>query len=383
MEFWRTKTKVMLIILIFFIFLFVLFLIIGIATKNTGLYTAACGFFFGSFPVFIIFCVLANNDSKIKKRRDERPYIAGSYRQKPNDKEKVEEEVAMMLAEKFDNAVRVHYSELPLPKYCVPEDVWDGICNSLHNKSMLENYLKDALTDMERHLGIAKGNGSKLMLCELNERTAGDITKHLDKSNVIRVDYNNDYSPSTYISILSHELSHAYQYRQNKEIIFEGIEIEQFTDILTMYLGFGPYMMAGKEGRNYSVGYVKKMVLEFAAKNVETLREDRMKQSKIDEENKKIENEINRIKGILQIYVGSFQNRVYELSVMPISDENKMHIEQIVYHFGTNYFKNIATRIGYPRSKTPEENKSTVEYLQEELSLAIKALETFSNISKR
>lgn len=394
MEEWRDKTKIAFVFMIFVFFLFILFVILSATIKNEYLIIVSICLFSVSIPLFIVFCVLANNDGKNKKPRNESPhkerpyaYAAGNTNKsfEFNDRERVELEVAQSLANKFDKAVRVHYSELPLPNYCVPDSVWYRLVNYLHDEILLEDALRMSLKDMEKHLGVIEGNGSKIELGEVEKETAGNISRHGYASNVIRIGFKEEYSPSTYIAILAHELSHAYQFRQGKEIVFEGLEEEQFTDVLTMYLGFGPYTLDGKNGKgheNYEIGYVKTQVLKLAEKNVETLRKDREKQRIIDAENKKIEVEIDRIKGLLKTYVGSFQDRIYELESGKMNEVDKKSINEAVSHFDARYFKDLTSKIGYVKAKTPEENLNVLKYLEEELSRAIKTLKLLSDISK-
>lgn len=166
------------------------------------------------------------------------------------------------LLHRFEEHISEHFKRLPLEKYSLPKDLFLELDEELriqHKPS--DECLKKIILDMERHLGHKENVIQvSVRLVSPGERIAGTHIFEFSYS-YIHVWFNGVYDVYNVLEILAHEISHAYQ-RHNGCPYFsdDELEMEQFTDALAIYLGFGEIYKFGQKyldsGNVVRLGYL-------------------------------------------------------------------------------------------------------------------------------
>ncbi len=154
------------------------------------------------------------------------------------------------LIKEFDDYISKEMPELPLD-----------------NASIGINYTEDYLPDlrkagfeMQKHLGISS------FIITITLKKLGSLTQdkvdvgHFRMTGNITAEIEIDSSLNATMSLacLAHEMAHAYQIIKGKIPYNEGtIKEEQFTDLLTYYLGFSKIVRNGYYYGNHKLGYVE------------------------------------------------------------------------------------------------------------------------------
>lgn len=152
--------------------------------------------------------------------------------------------------EEIDDYVAKEFPELPLD-------------NATINLSFTTDYLSDirkAAFEMQKHLGIQTFIIT-ISIRKLNDendkkREAG----HFRRTGLItaEIEIDSHLSKTMALACLAHEMSHAYQSFKGKRPYEDGsLKEEQFTDLLTYYLGFSGLIKNGYYSGNQKLGYVE------------------------------------------------------------------------------------------------------------------------------
>ncbi len=169
----------------------------------------------GAIGCIVIAIVFISNNSKLKK--------VNLNQQSANEgpAESAEIYVPELVAD-FDNTIKFNFPELPFDEYKCPQELFQKLSVEIekqHRPSI--HTLQEILIDMEHHLGM-KNNQSIITLEKIAEGKAGYIEKSFYSFNEITVGYKDIYDANSYLSILAHELSHAYQYSKGKQSIYSN-----------------------------------------------------------------------------------------------------------------------------------------------------------------
>lgn len=135
---------------------------------------------------------------------------------------------------------------------------------SLRNKTSYSNDdINILVRQMADHIGLNKSHFI-VEIGKINDSVSGRI--HLQERlgfTKIQIDSDLSWHPQTLLMVLSHELTHKYLHEHDAEYE-DAIANEELTDIASVFLGFGKYILNGKHYsdntargvRNVSVGYL-------------------------------------------------------------------------------------------------------------------------------
>lgn len=150
----------------------------------------------------------------------------------------------------IDDYVAREFSELPLD-------------NALIGLTFATDYLSDirkTAYEMQMHLGLASFIIT-ISLRKLNDENTKRLEAgHFKRTGLLTAEIEIDSSLSKVVALacLAHEMSHAYQSFKGKSPYPDGTQKEeQFTDLLTYYLGFSDLVKNGYYSGNTKLGYVE------------------------------------------------------------------------------------------------------------------------------
>ena len=202
-------------------------------------------------PVVVILIKDHIADKKIDKESSKRTTTStGSYSYTPPPKTHTRK-VGDDFLNSVDEYVAREFPNLPF------DDI--GRIVEQGNKSTQE-WANQVVVQMQKHLGLKyqiitvklfDGSGDK----DKTKKEAGSFRR----TGLITADIMLDSSLSYFMMLacLAHEMAHAYQSFNGKQPYEDGcLEEEQFTDLLTFYLGFTKIVKNGYYGYNSKLGYV-------------------------------------------------------------------------------------------------------------------------------
>jgi hypothetical protein len=234
---------------------------------------------------------------------------------------------------------------------------------------------------MEQHIGLID-NKSIIMLEQLADDRAGYIEKNFYSFNEITVGFHDMYTADTYLAVIAHELSHAYQFSKGSQFLYsDEIKKEQFTDALTFYFGFGLITKKGKtirkeritdmtatrtsyETQTVTLGYLNPQYFH----DLETMVKDyRITQHKT----KKVIKEIDSLLYAISLYLSEIENTLNELKNKKINSNQLGKIQEIIIMFDPFYLNSLKIQIGNYRKIGFEENNKKMIFLRKEMSKLI------------
>ena len=205
----------------------------------------------------------------------------------------------------FDAFVRDNFRKLPLDEISFSYDELYELTHTVGSGKLNVETLRPIVNKMLKHLNQTF-NYASIEVCYVKP---GEINKagHIESdSHKIVVNYDGKMTSNSVLALLAHEISHAYQFYEFSKYPGSEREVEEFTDFLTFYLGFGSLVEKGynyfyfdddKEHREHKVrlGYLNDYALAFSKttmKGRKTMKEMSLEE---DEEKKIIKNKVKQI----------------------------------------------------------------------------------------
>ena len=214
---------------------------------------------------------------------------------------------------KFDSFVRDYFRQLPLDDISFSENEIRELKRQVNTNAYLDkDLLKPIIDKMLRHLNQTFNYAS----IEVRRVEPGQVQQagHIDTwSHRIVVNYDGKMGYKNVLALIAHEMSHAFQFYEFSKYPGETNEIEEFTDFLTFYLGFGPLMDKGYDytyfddndhhERKVRIGYLNDYALAFAKTTMNGRRTMKEMSLKEDEEIKVIRNKVKQTHGMIPEYL--------------------------------------------------------------------------------
>lgn len=283
----------------------------------------------------------------------------------------------------FYDFVSVRFNNLPLPEYTVPQSFLDELRKEINNnKRPSVHTLQKIVIDMEHHLGCTNTNCIIFMEPKLGS-TSGTFKNESYSFSELTVSYCDDYYAEQYLAIISHELSHAYQH--NKNYVFpDNNFVEDFTDYLIAFLGFGKIYLNGMEmsrtfyegqstkTRSIKLGYLNKNHMNLAIKHAKLLSNKRYLDR---EERAKKEEIIKQILSYKEVYfstISNIQNLLDSIrSITNISDEDFKYVQECTIESEStkNLDKITESKFSSLNSKDLNQLKKQLRLIENELTL--------------
>lgn len=297
----------------------------------------------------------------------------------------------------FYDFINLKFSELPLPEYIVPQSLKDELKKEIsENKRPTIHLLQKLVIDMEHHLGV-KNSNCIIFMEPKTGATSGTFKNESYSFSELTVSYCDDYYAEQYLAIISHELSHAYQHDKNN--VFTDPElVEEFTDYLIAFLGFGKLYLNGMEmsrtffegkdikTRLIRLGYLNKNHMNLAVKHAKLLSNKRYLDNKEKAEKERIIKQIVSYKEIYFSTINNIQNLLDSIrSITNISEDDFQFVQECTIesensqnfdHFTKNKFSGLNT-------KSIDELKKQLILIEQELSkLTIKQEKLMKIVNK-
>ncbi|MBO6280092.1 MAG: hypothetical protein J6M95_00730 [Bacilli bacterium] len=290
----------------------------------------------------------------------------------------------------FDAFVRDNFRKLPLDEISFSYDELYELTHTVGSGKLNVETLRPIVNKMLKHLNQTFNYAS----IEVRYVKPGEINKagHIESdSHKIVVNYDGKMTSNSVLALLAHEISHAYQFYEFSKYPGSEREVEEFTDFLTFYLGFGSLVEKGynyfyfdddKEHREHKVrlGYLNDYALAFSKttmKGRKTMKEMSLEE---DEEKKIIKNKVKQIHDTIPDYLRLISGIIDNLThCKNINGEDLSEIGNAVLSFqGIK-----AEHINAINERAIKENRLTgLKAIQEEMNkIAKEVFELYSLLS--
>ncbi|MCQ2796078.1 MAG: superinfection exclusion B family protein [Bacilli bacterium] len=324
-----------------FAFLFIM-VIVGATTNNNAfliIWSVFCSGFFISVMVFLIKYI-------IDKRQEKRSYEAykktfrkatpeeqarysnnakrtnNNYSNNQN-KTKTEKhsdyygweetgaDAEYELIRTFDERIKKDFPDLPLKSFVLPTRLFQKLQYDISSNNIPSALtLQEIALHMEKHIGFS--NDKAVVEVIKTDKPSGYTGTHerfLSTLSKIKIYYSPVFSAYNVLSILAHEIAHAYQqYYKHPHYSNDEVMSEKFTDDIAIYLGFTDIYKEGQRYKNGRMGYLSDNSLRYIDDLVKTrytaeapLRENKKKWEKIIKQ-------ANETLGILKMNFEAFKN---------------------------------------------------------------------------
>lgn len=378
----------------------------GIASIVSGLATYILGTTLGDYaiawiPMACIFlfniCFFIYFSNKYKeaaniKRREKRTFKLKNIKKKQKQKLYQEGKLGKEAEDPnfiavFNKAVIFNFPELPKPEFILKTDLFNQLEKECEEGKPTITTLQSILIEMEHHVGISSSNQSIIMFTKIDDNKAGYIEKMNYSLNEITIAYNDIFKANNYISILAHELSHAYQFSKNKHTLFTGTcnLNEKFTDALTFYLGFGEYTKKGKravkvttamvgpnvykkETRSSVLGYLNEGYFYFVEKNSNKLFSERKKQKAEKDENNKMITKIEASLKAYKTYLESSFLIIDDLKNKQLSSSEFELISGFYIKYNESSYSVLESKIKNYKTQNLSANKENLKIIETEMT---------------
>ena len=345
----------------------------------------------GAVACLIFAIVFSSKNSKLKKVNSSESSTT-NFSSAKQAEIYVPEEIA-----EFDRMVKVYFQELPFAEYICPDNLYEKLKAETEKGKPTVSTLQTILIDMEHHLGM-KNNQSIITLEKIEDNKAGYIEKQYYSFNDITVGYRDIYNADCYLAILSHELSHAYQFYKALQNLFgDELKKERFTDALTFYLGFGKYTKLGKtvkrtkiidfDPRNtkyqtetVTLGYMDEGNFPFLEMLVDDLRVQKERAIKEKAEQIKVVKEIDKLLDAIGIYYDMVQSQLNNLKEKKFSESDLKTIQSILVKFDTDYLIRLKASLGEYKKGNLDVSKEKLSLIRKEMKEVMKATQDLNII---
>ncbi len=124
------------------------------------------------------------------------------------------------LVKEFDDVVRWNFPKLPDDEFKLDDSLFNTLEKECKSGKPEVSTVQKILIEMEHFLGIKGISQSIIFIEKIDDNKAGFFMSNDYTLNEITIGYNDIYNVYNYLYILSHEISHVFQYYNNKQYIF-------------------------------------------------------------------------------------------------------------------------------------------------------------------
>lgn len=340
--------KAQLILLVLVIIDFVSLILVGVLKGHVGFNIALSSVL---VALGIAEIVLSRVRVRINRNRkqEETPFTGGpTYTYHSNHKiseEDLPENIEIReKIRKFDVFVRDNFENLPLEEFSFNEESLFELKQSLNLKELTPKVLRPLVNMMIKHLGQTF-NFANIVVNIVNP---GEVNNagHIDEDHEITINYDGAMPYTSVLAVLAHEISHAYQFYEFRKYPGERMEVEEFTDFLTYYLGFGNFIDKGYVyfygGRSIRLGYLDDYALNFSKTTMKARKTMREIKREEDEEIVHLKNDIKQTAEMIPEYIRLISSIVNNLSnCQNLESEDMSEIGRHVTEYQNYYIRDV------------------------------------------
>lgn len=245
---------------------------------------------------------------------------------------------------KFDAFVRDNFENLPLEEFYFDNSQLNELKYSLSRKELTAEVLKPLVNTMIKHLNQTF-NYANIVVNRVKPGET-DHPGYIDGNRQITVNYDGVMPYMSVLALLAHEISHAYQFYEFRKYPGETLEVEEFTDFLTYYLGFGNLVDNGHryfdKDTPIRLGYLNDYALSFSKTAMNARKTMRDIKRKEDEEIAYLKNNIKQTADMIPEYIHLISAIVDNLShCQTLESEDMSEIGNHVTEYQNYYISEI------------------------------------------
>ena len=243
---------------------------------------------------------------------------------------------------KFDAFVRDNFPKLPLEEIEFSREELHELSDTAGFGNLKVETLRPIVNKMLKHLNQTFNYAS----IEIRHVKPGELNQagHIEStSHRIVLNYDGHMTCNSVLALLAHEISHAYQFYEFSKYPGPEREVEEFTDFLTFYLGFGSLVQKGydyiyfdNEHHEHKVrlGYLDDYALSFSRTTMngrKTMKEMALEE---DEEKRIIKNKAKQTSDMIPEYLNIISGTIENLShCQTLSGDDMAEIGRTIHSF--------------------------------------------------
>lgn len=243
---------------------------------------------------------------------------------------------------KFDAFVRDNFPKLPLEEIEFSREELHELSDTAGFGNLKVETLRPIVNKMLRHLNQTFNYAS----IEIRHVKPGELNQagHIEStSHRIVLNYDGHMTCNSVLALLAHEISHAYQFYEFSKYPGPEREVEEFTDFLTFYLGFGSLVQKGydyiyfdNEHHEHKVrlGYLNDYALSFSRTTMNGRKAMKEMALEEDEEKRIIKNKAKQTSDMIPEYLNIISGTIENLShCQTLSGDDMAEIGRTIHSF--------------------------------------------------
>lgn len=243
---------------------------------------------------------------------------------------------------KFDAFVRDNFPKLPLEEIEFSREELHELSDTAGFGNLKVETLRPIVNKMLKHLNQTFNYAS----IEIRHVEPGELNQagHIEStSHRIVLNYDGHMTCNSVLALLAHEISHAYQFYEFSKYPGPEREVEEFTDFLTFYLGFGSLVQKGydyiyfdNEHHEHKVrlGYLNDYALSFSRTTMNGRKAMKEMALEEDEEKRIIKNKAKQTSDMIPEYLNIISGTIENLShCQTLSGDDMAEIGRTIHSF--------------------------------------------------
>ena len=283
----------------------------------------------------IVLGIILNKETGGQKKNSDdnpRPYNGGSTNDYGPPPHKNVRETTDSFIKEIDDYISKEYPELPYD---------EAVLNINFSSDFLSDIRKTTI-EMQRHLGISDYITITVNLRKLNDGSSLKLEAgHFSRTGVItaEIEIDSGLSKDMALACLAHEMSHFYQSFKGRQPYEDGsIKEEQFTDLLTYYLGFSKLVKNGYYSNASKLGYVE-------SEDFRKIEEQYSSRTSSSGSYKKEKKDLKEIISVYEATIGEIVSLCRDLLSKYMPPDDKVFVKSINEKYNSDEVKEYISRI--------------------------------------